>query len=135
MNPRDTTTISAVLDGYERRDPRIVEALDAMKALAYDMRTALHDGKVALLGQLVGEHWTHQRALHPGISTARIDAIQSSAHECGALGMKALGASGGGCVVIIAPADAVARIDAQIAPLAERLRWQVDQRGVTVTVQ
>jgi D-glycero-alpha-D-manno-heptose-7-phosphate kinase len=129
------TTISAVLDGYRARDHRIVAALDAMKALAAEMHVAMGAGDVHRLGALVGEHWTHQRALHPGISTARIDAIHERAHQTGALGMKALGASGGGCVLIVAPADAVPRIDEAIAPLAERLPWTVDQQGVTVTVQ
>ena len=51
---------------------------------------------------LVGEHWVHQRALHPTITTPRIDAIVERAARAGALGLKALGASGGGCVLAIA---------------------------------
>lgn len=129
------TTITAVLDGYRERVPRVTDALDAMKALALEMRDALHRGAIEELGALVEAHWTHQRSLHPGITTGRIEAIHEAAHRAGAWGMKALGASGGGCVMVLAPETRVAAVSAAIAPLAEQLSWQVDHEGVTVTVQ
>ncbi len=129
------TTITAVLDAYRDREARVLEALDAMKGLASEMHSALVDGDVARLGALVGAHWSHQRALHPAITTARIDAIDVASGRAGALGMKALGASGGGCVVVIAPTERMAAVRDAVGSLAEILPWQVDQRGVTVTVQ
>ncbi|MDQ3950169.1 MAG: GHMP kinase, partial [Gemmatimonadota bacterium] len=99
-------TITAVIDAYRARNARVVGALAHMKALAGQMIEALGGGDLDALGALVAEHWTYQRALHSAITTERIDAIMERARAAGALGGKALGASGGGCVVLIAGADA-----------------------------
>ena len=97
------------------------------------MAQALEQADVDRLGALVGEHWTHQRSLHPRISTPRIDAIAASAYTAGAIGLKALGASGGGCVIVIAPQDGVDRVAQAIAPYGERLAWRVARTGVEVS--
>jgi D-glycero-alpha-D-manno-heptose-7-phosphate kinase len=123
-------TIRAVLDGYTARQPAIVFALDRMASLARLMATALSHGDLDALGALVGEHWQHQRALHPGITTPRIDAVIEAARTAGSLGSKPLGASGGGCVIVIAAADRVDAVQAAIAPLATPLTWRVATDGV-----
>ncbi|MEQ1691026.1 MAG: hypothetical protein ABMA00_07070 [Gemmatimonas sp.] len=127
-----STTITAVLDAYGAREPRVVDALDAMKALALQMPAALISGDIEHLAHLVDAHWLHQRSLHPAITTPRIDAIFNAATAAGAQGMKALGASGGGCVIVFAPDDRVDAVARAIEPFAERLRWNVDDEGVTV---
>lgn len=125
-------SITAVLNAYKAKTPRIVFALDRMAALARLMATALVEEDVDALGALVGEHWIHQRSLHPAIATERIDALISGALEVGALGGKPLGASGGGCVVLIAPADAVPAVAAAADALAERLAFRVASEGVRI---
>ena len=125
-------TITAVLDAYNDRSSHVVRALEQMKALAVSMTHTLERGDIDTLGALIGEHWTHQRALHPRISTPRIDAITEQAYKAGALGLKALGASGGGCVLVIAPANAVNRIAEAVAPYGERLDWRIARTGVQV---
>lgn len=125
-------TITAVLDAYRTRDARIVAALDRMGSLAQHMAHALRDGDVDHLAALVEEHWQAQRQLHPRISTEQIDAIHTAAHRAGATGMKALGASGGGCVIVFAPDHSVDAVCEAILPLAERLAWSVDDVGVDV---
>ena len=127
------TTITAVLDAYRDRVPRVLAALDRMAQLARQMRDALHDGAVESLAALVDEHWRHQRGLHPGITTARIDALEHAARAAGAVGMKALGASGGGCVIVFAPDNRVDETASAIAPFATLLSWRVDPRGAIVT--
>jgi D-glycero-alpha-D-manno-heptose-7-phosphate kinase len=103
-----------------------------MKSLARDMAAALRAGDVDALGTMVGEHWIHQRALHPSITTARIDAIMESAARAGALGAKALGASGGGCVLVIAREGREEELARALAPLGERLPFAVDHDGFDV---
>ena len=66
-------TITAVLDDYRDRVPRVVAALARMRALAEQMIDALACENVDELGRLVGEHWEHQRALHEKITTPAID--------------------------------------------------------------
>ena len=125
-------TIPAVLDAYRTRVPRVVGALSRMKRLAEEMAEAIRVGDLDALGALVGEHWTHQRALHPAITTARIEAIERAAASSGALGAKALGASGGGCVLVVAPAAGVERVRAALAGLGEPLDFTVDREGARV---
>ena len=95
-------TITAVMDGYRSREQRVLGSLDRLRDLAGQMVTALEAGDLDALGHLVGEHWVHQRALHPAIPTPLIDTVLADAKAAGALGGKALGASGGGCVLAIA---------------------------------
>jgi D-glycero-alpha-D-manno-heptose-7-phosphate kinase len=128
-------TITAVLDGYRDRVPRVVAALARMRALAMQMIEALKGESVDDLGRLVGEHWEHQRALHEKITTPSIDRLLATAREHGALGGKALGASGGGSVLIIAPAARVDEVRAHVAPLARLLPFAVDREGAHVTVR
>ncbi len=121
-------TITAVLNAYVARVAGVVQALDRMAVLARAMRSALHSGDVATLGLLVNEHWIYQRSLHPRITTARIDALEAAARRAGASAIKALGASGGGCVMIFGGHH----LDVAIAGLGERLTWRVATQGVRV---
>lgn len=125
-------TITAVLDAYRDRVPQVVQALDRMAQLARDMAEALHAGCVSDLASLVDEHWVHQRSLHPAITTPRIDAIEHAVRAAGATGFKALGASGGGCVVAISPVSSADGVRAAVAGLGEVLPWRVARTGVRV---
>ncbi|MBL8981993.1 MAG: hypothetical protein JNL26_07405 [Gemmatimonadetes bacterium] len=126
-------TITAVLDAYRRRDAAVTGALLRMRALAGDMAEALAAGDLDALGNALQEHWQHQRALHPAITTDAIDTIIDTAMREGARGCKALGASGGGCVVVVAPSHQADSIRAAIEPLGRLLPFAVDLHGVTVT--
>jgi galactokinase/mevalonate kinase-like predicted kinase len=70
--------------------------------------------------------------LHPGITTARIDALEIAARGAGAIAIKALGASGGGCVAVFAPRGDDGRVAAAIAPWGEPVAWRVSHDGVHV---
>lgn len=123
------STITAVLDAYTQREGRVLDALRRMKTLAREMAAALELGDIDTLGSLVGEHWLHQRALHPTIPTSLIDEIITRADAAGALGGKALGASGGGCVLLIAREDSVAPVREAVGALARLLPITIDTNG------
>ncbi len=124
-------TITAVLEGYRRGEKRVTFALARLRDLAREMIAALGRGDVDALGELVDEHWTHQRALHPAIPTARIDAIVGRAREAGAMGAKATGASGGGCVVAVARRGAEDMVRHAVAELGEIVPFTLDEEGLT----
>jgi D-glycero-alpha-D-manno-heptose-7-phosphate kinase len=124
--------VAAVLDAYVRGQPRTCEALARMKSLAIEMAAAVRRGDLDALGALVGEPWVHQRQLHASITTPRIDAIVDVAARSGALGVKALGASGGGCVVAIARDGREDDLASALAPFGERLAFEVDPDGFRV---
>jgi D-glycero-alpha-D-manno-heptose-7-phosphate kinase len=125
-------TITAVIDAYRARDARVIAALDRMKALAQQMPRALANGDVPLLAALVDEHWVHQKALHPAITTDRIESIEQAARAAGAIGLKALGASGGGCMIIFARTGEQKRVSTALAALSDVLPWRVAIDGVVV---
>jgi D-glycero-alpha-D-manno-heptose-7-phosphate kinase len=94
------------------------------------MATALEAGDLDALAALVAEQWMHQRSLHPAIPTPLIDEVIERGTNAGAAGAKALGASGGGCVLLIARPERVDEVRTAIAPLGELLSFAVDEHGV-----
>jgi len=129
-------TITAVLDAYRRRDSRVLRALNRMKALARAMADELCEEDVDALGELVWEHWQLQRSLHPSIPTPLIDAILERARAAGARGGKALGASGGGCVLVIAGDDNVQPVTEAVSSLAPDLvSIELDEDGFTCRIE
>jgi D-glycero-alpha-D-manno-heptose-7-phosphate kinase len=125
-------TVTSVIEAYRARDRRVVSALARMKALAEHMSDALAAGDLSHLGALVGEHWRYQRALHPAITTERIEAIMERGRASGALGGKALGASGGGCVLVIAPEERADDVRRAAAGVAQLLPFTVSRAGFHV---
>lgn len=126
-------TITAVTSAYERRDTKVLFALQRMKQLAEQMARAIENEDIDDLASLVGEHWAHQRSLHPAIPTNRIDAIIERARRAGAIGAKALGASGGGCVLVIARRGRESSVATAVSPLGPLLPFTVAERGVETT--
>ncbi|HEY4216626.1 MAG TPA: hypothetical protein VGM67_05780 [Gemmatimonadaceae bacterium] len=125
-----SSTIGAVMDAYRRSDPVVLTSLQRMRALAESMPETLASGDLDSLGKLVGEHWTHQRALHPTIPTETIDEIIARGAEAGTVGAKALGASGGGCVLLIARGDRVSNVRAAVESLGEIIPFTIAAHGV-----
>jgi D-glycero-alpha-D-manno-heptose-7-phosphate kinase len=105
-----------------------------MKELAMQMARAIGASRGDELAELVREHWELQRGLHPGIPTPLIDELIERAYGAGAIGAKALGASGGGCVLLIATDETVEQVRRVVAPLAEPLVFTIDRRGFHATV-
>ena len=128
-------TVAGVLDAYRAGEPRVLQALTTMKMLAFRMADALEAGDLDHVGALMAEHWVWQRTLHPAIPTARIDEIIMRAQRAGAAGWKAMGASGGGCVLVLAEASRVEEVRAAIAPLGEILPFTVDTDGLAEVAQ
>lgn len=123
-------TIEAVLGAYRNRESRVLAALDRMRATAESMAEALAARDVDALADLVAEQWRHQRSLHPAIPTPLIDEIIAQGAAAGAIGAKALGASGGGCVLLIAKRGRSDEVREAVAPLGELLPFSVAERGV-----
>ena len=123
-------TINAVLDAFSRRESHVMTALSKMRSNAEQMADALARGRFEWLAALVDEQWSYQRSLHPGIPTARIDDIIAKGKAAGAIGAKALGASGGGCVLVIAGEHRVDAVREAVAPLGDLLSFKIADNGV-----
>lgn len=122
-------TITAVVDAYRSGNTAVAQSLAEMKRLATLMAAALAEGSIDEVARLVGEHWKWQRSLHPSIPTPLIDALLDRARRAGALGGKALGASGGGCVLAIAAEGRGDDVRNAMSGLSALLPVQVDEKG------
>ena len=123
-------TINAVIGAYRNRETSVLRALHRMRETAEQMSDALAAGDLDGLAALVDEQWMHQRSLHPAIPTPLIDVIIARARAAGAVGAKALGASGGGCVLVIARSDRADEVRRTVGGLGELLPFAVAARGV-----
>jgi len=123
-------TITAVMRGYADREPRVVHSLARMREIAEEMAPAVAQGNYERLATLVTEQWMHQRALHPAIPTPLIDDIIAHAQAAGAIGAKALGASGGGCVLVMTRADRIDAVCKSVETLGEVLPFKLARDGV-----
>ena len=124
--------MKAHLDG----DRKVHRNFGRIAAIAGAMRAALQEPDWNSAGRLLREEWEHRRRNAPGISTPLIDRLVRAARRAGALGAKACGAGGGGCVFFLVDPEAKARV----ASIIERegaavLPVKVARQGVRVAVE
>ncbi len=81
---------------YAAKARETVDALDATKKLAIDMKNELLRGNIDEMGRLLDEGWQLKKRFTSGISNPQIDRLYEKARAAGALGGKLLGAGGGG---------------------------------------
>jgi D-glycero-alpha-D-manno-heptose-7-phosphate kinase len=122
---RDSAGILRRQRARTERGGAVVERLHALKALAHDMRDALESGDLDGFGALLDQGWRLKRGLAAGIADDQIDRWYALAREAGALGGKIAGAGGGGFLLLDAPPERQAAIDAALGrdglqPLAFR---------------
>ena len=81
----------------------VVGALDRMKELTHEMKTALLTGRLTEFGKLLHVAWNEKKQLDTRITSTRIDNLYGLARRHGAVGGKILGAGGGGYLVLYVP--------------------------------
>ena len=99
-----------VTDAYVRKEVKTRTALRDMKGIAASAKTALINGKLSDFGQLLNENWENQKALHPSVTNEHINDLFKTALSHGAIGGKACGAGGGGCLVFYCEPDQEHRV-------------------------
>lgn len=123
-----------VWGAFRRGVPETVNSLYALRNCALQMRTVLMEGAIEELAELLNENWTHQKALDPSVTNAQIESLFEEAFAAGAIGGKACGAGGGGCLLFCvkeghqsAVFDALSEAGTRIIP------FQFDFTGLQVT--
>jgi D-glycero-alpha-D-manno-heptose-7-phosphate kinase len=84
----------------EQSDSDAVKALQAVKALAHQLREVLQRGDVTGFGELLHAGWEQKKKFASGISNSVIDEAYELARANGAIGGKIAGAGGGGFMMI-----------------------------------
>ncbi|NPU97983.1 MAG: GHMP kinase [Candidatus Omnitrophica bacterium] len=88
-----------VKERYENHDPHTVGAIEEMKDIALEMKEALLGEHMAPFAKLLNRNWECQKRLHPSVTNEGIERVFRAALDNGAIGGKACGAGGGGCVL------------------------------------
>ena len=84
---------------YHNREKSTLDALRNLRSTADEIKDALMTGRLYNFGQLLSQNWESQKALHPSVTNDHIDGLFEVAIENGAIGGKACGAGGGGCIL------------------------------------
>lgn len=84
------------IESYERKDPRVLSALEEMKELTLEMKDMLLTGNLTAFAKLLTSEWELKKLLDQAISTDQSERLLSVACKAGAVGGKLLGAGGGG---------------------------------------
>ncbi len=99
-----------VQDAFRARNANTLNALATIRRVAREFRQELENGSLDALGELLNENWSAQKRLHSSTTNARVDEFFRVAQNAGALGGKALGAGGGGCLYFLARQGEAARL-------------------------
>ncbi|MFB3778453.1 MAG: GHMP kinase [Bryobacteraceae bacterium] len=110
-----------VMKAHINGDRRVHRNFDEIAAIARAMAGALEKSDWTEAGRLLRREWAHRRRNSPGISTPLIDRLAQVARRNGALGAKACGAGGGGCIVFLVERGAKERVSAAIECLGARV--------------
>jgi D-glycero-alpha-D-manno-heptose-7-phosphate kinase len=102
---------------YSEKRPATVDAMDATKRLAVDMKNELLRGNIDEMGRLLDQGWQLKKQFTEGISNPRIDAFYERSRAAGALGGKLVGAGGGGYLLLFCDFERRAQV-AKAAELA-----------------
>jgi len=110
-----------------------VERMHRNKALGYETRQLLLDGKIDRYGELLHEHWTNKRKLASKMADPRIDEHYEAALKAGAIGGKLMGAGGGGFFMFyVRPTERRRVMEAMTARGLRPLRFRFDFDGARI---
>lgn len=78
-----------------------VEAMNQLKASAFEMKQALLKGRIDEVGAILDAGWAHKKRTASTVTTPELDAIYEAAKNAGAIGGKVSGAGGGGFMMFL----------------------------------
>jgi len=90
-----------VMAGMEQPDSSVPDTLSGLIKCAQRAKDALIQGDLDALAEIMDENNGLQKELHPGITTPRIERIEETARERGAIGAMINGAGGGGSITLL----------------------------------
>ena len=110
-----------VWGAYRRGAPETVNALYNLRDIASGMKCALLSGNIDVFSDLMNKNWECQKQLDASVTNAQIEELFDEAFKYGAIGGKACGAGGGGCVLFLSAPGRRAEIEQRIEQLGSRI--------------
>jgi len=97
--------ISTVMSAYRSGVVGTTRALYRLREIAGEMKSALLRGDLQSFGELLSENWECQKALDSSITNEYVESLFKRVTTDDAIGGKALGAGGGGCLLFYCRSD------------------------------
>lgn len=110
-----------VWGAYRRGAPETVDALFTLRNVAFSMRYVLLLGRLNEFAELMNENWAAQKKLDASITNDQIETLFEEAFKHGAVGGKACGAGGGGCVLFFAEQNRRRDVEEAIGKLGSHI--------------
>jgi len=122
-----------VWGAYRQGKPETVNALYNLRNVAIRMKTVLLNGDLNEFPELLNQNWKHQKQLDPSITNEQIEELFEEAFKEGAIGGKACGAGGGGCVLFFAEKGRRAHVESVVEKLGSRIiPFRFEFEGLTI---
>jgi len=121
-----------VVENFNKNDDKTLTALVSLAALAPTMAKSLVVGDLDDVGELLAKNWECQKQLSPAVTNPLFEEIIETSYKNGAIGAKACGAGGQGCIAILCELDATAHVKRTIKEKTELLRYNFDNQGLQV---
>lgn len=110
-----------VWGAYRRGASETVDALFTLRNVAFSMRYVLLSGRLDEFAELMNENWAAQKKLDASITNDQIETLFEEAFKHGAVGGKACGAGGGGCLLFFARTGRRAEVEQVIGQLGSHI--------------
>lgn len=125
---------SNVWGAFRRGVPATVQALYGLRECAFRMREALRKEDITEVANLLQKNWEHQRALDASVTNEQIEMLFDRAMQAGALGGKACGAGGGGCLLFCVKEGCSDRVKTALAQVGARIiPFHFEKKGLEVS--
>lgn len=122
-----------VWGGFRAGRSETVAAFHGLREVGLALPEALQKGDFTEFAALLAQNWTCQKNLDPSVSNAQIDELFTIAESAGALGGKACGAGGGGCLYFVTEEGTQAAVtEALVAAGARHIPFQFESEGLKV---
>ena len=92
-------------EGFEKKVTDVIAAMDQIKQIAVEMKSALLRGRLREFGDLLHAGWQAKKRMAGPITNPHIDELYDVARKNGAIGGKITGAGGGGYMLLFCEFD------------------------------
>lgn len=115
------------------QDPQTLERMHRIKALGYEILSAISEGRLDDFAELLHQSWLQKRSVNRDISNNQIDLAYDLARQKGALGGKITGAGGGGFLMLYSHEEHQPEITSALSGLGlARMDFRFDFDGAKV---
>ena len=127
-----TRSANTVLSKQKEMTSERMDELSTLRLQAFQVRSALEEGHLSEVGQLLEESWQIKRTLVDGITGELLDNLHDQLIDAGGTGAKLLGAGGGGFFLVHGDPDMKQRLEKSLDPKHKIVPLIIDYQGSTI---